>query len=126
MEDNNMRSNKKIIAIVAVIALVAILGVCLVACNADSYTKKLEKKDYTVTNLLDSATGQGMDKSKVEWAIMAVKGGNILSGDLGDMVTVVKFKKTSDAKDAEKAAKESKQTVYRSGKNRNRRLGTGR
>ena len=34
--------NKKVISIVAIIALVAILGVCLVACNADSYAKKLE------------------------------------------------------------------------------------
>ena len=33
--------NKKVISIVAIIALVAILGVCLVACNADSYAKKL-------------------------------------------------------------------------------------
>lgn len=115
-EDFKMKTNKKIMAIVAVIALVAILGVCLVACNASSYTKKLEKKGYTVTNLLDSASGESMDKSKIEWAIMAAKGGNIFAGDLGDMVTVVKFKKTADAKESEQAAKDSGQSVYRTGK----------
>ena len=36
--------NKKVMAIVAVIALVAILGICLVACNAESYEKKLEQE----------------------------------------------------------------------------------
>ena len=45
--------NKKVISIVAIIALVAILGVCLVACNADSYAKKLEGKGYTVAKMTD-------------------------------------------------------------------------
>ena len=111
-----MKTNKKILAIVAVVALVAILGVFLVACNASSYTKKLEKKDYVVTNLLDSESGQSVDRSKVEWAIMGVKVGNPLAGDAGEMVIVAKYKKTSDAKDAEKVAKQTSEKVYRTGK----------
>ena len=42
--------NKKVMALVAVIALVAILGVCLVACNAESIQKKLEKAGYACTS----------------------------------------------------------------------------
>lgn len=38
--------NKKVMSIIAVIALVAILGVCLVACNAESISNKLEKAGY--------------------------------------------------------------------------------
>lgn len=44
--------NKKVMALVAVIALVAILGVCLVACNAESIQKKLEKAGYACMHFL--------------------------------------------------------------------------
>ncbi len=84
-----MRTNKKVLAIVAVIALVAVLGVCFAACNADSYTKKLEKAGYTV----GSYTAEKSEEGKIEWGLTGVK--------LGDTVTVVKYKKTDDAKAAE-------------------------
>ena len=84
-----MSTNKKIIAVVAIIALVAVLGMCLVACNADSYTKKLEKKGYTVSNY----TADKDDEAKIEWGVTAVK--------KSDTVTVVKYKKAEDAKAAE-------------------------
>ena len=51
--------SKKVMAVVAVVALVAILGICLVACNAESVSKKLEKKDYTVSALSEKSTGLG-------------------------------------------------------------------
>lgn len=82
--------NKKVMAIVAVIALVAILGICLVACNADSVEKKLEKEGYTIlykkTDVSDS----------VEWSVSAVKG--------SDSVIVTKYKNSDDAKKAESDA----------------------
>ena len=99
--------NKKvIISIIAVILLVAVLGTILVACSADSYKKKLEKKGYTVsTYKVDKE-----DQEDVEWAIAATK------GILGDSVTIVKYKKLDDAKDAEKDAKDlGVGTVYRTG-----------
>lgn len=81
--------SKKVMAIVAVIALVAILGVCLVACNAESYEKKLEKAGYTVTSMTsDEAKEEG-----AEWGVVGIKG--------TDMITVVKFAKIDDAKEFE-------------------------
>ncbi|HAT83434.1 MAG TPA: hypothetical protein DE061_01030 [Clostridiales bacterium] len=81
--------SKKVMAVVAVVALVAILGICLVACNAESYEKKLEKAGYTVTSMsADEAKEEG-----AEWGVVGVKG--------TDMVTVVKFAKTDDAKEFE-------------------------
>lgn len=82
--------NKKVMAIVAVIALVAILGVCLVACNADSVEKKLEKAGYTIL-------AKSTDVSdKVEWTVSAAKG--------TDSVLVTKYKNSDDAKAAESKA----------------------
>ena len=81
--------NKKIMAIVAVIALVAILGICLVACNAESYEKKLEKAGYTVTSM----SAEEAKEEGAEWGVVGVKG--------KDMVTVVKFAKSDDAKEFE-------------------------
>lgn len=87
-------NRKKIVAIVAVLALVAILAVCLVACNADSYTKKLEKADYKVAKAdQDDLAKYNLDDSKIEWAVLGTK--------LPDTVMVIKFKKTADAKDFE-------------------------
>ena len=89
--------NKKVIvSIVAVIAIVALLGVFLVACNADSYKSKLEKKGYTVV------TTTGGDDDDFEWSVTANKGGL-----LGDYVTVVKAKSLDDAKKAEEDAKQT-------------------
>lgn len=102
-----MRTNKKVIAIVAVIALVAILGVCLVACNADSYTKKLEKAGYTVS----SYKADKGEEASIEWGVVGIK--------TGSMVTVVKYKSTDDAKKAEESQKNAiikVGDVYRTGK----------
>ena len=62
--------NKKVISIVAIIALVAILGVCLVACNADSYAKKLEKEGYMVQKF----TGED---AEAESEAEAINGSNL-------------------------------------------------
>ncbi len=95
MEDTIM--NKKVMAIVAVIALVAILGVCLVACNAESIQKKLEKKDYVVhvasdTELKVMNVGlTALDcEGKIEWMVSGTNG--------DDYVSVTKFEKSADAK----------------------------
>lgn len=103
--------SKKIITIVAIIALVAILAVCLVACNAQSYTKKLEKKGYTVTSFEADESAE----YDAEWGVVGIKKGDgILS--VPDTVTVIKFKKTQDAKDYEAYSKELGLSVYRTGK----------
>lgn len=87
-------NKKKIVAIVAAITLVAILAVCLVACNADSYTKKLEKAEYKVVKVeQEDLKEMGIDESKIDWAVSGNKGLN--------SVSVIKFKKTADAKEFE-------------------------
>ncbi len=86
--------NKKVMALVAVIALVAILGVCLVACNAESIQKKLEKADYTCTSY---EAGKDDDGASIEWKVVAKK-----KGLNADYVTVTKFANTDDAKEYEK------------------------
>ena len=98
--------NKKVIvSIVAVIAIVALLGVFLVACNADSYKSKLEKKGYTVSTY----TPDDDESDDIEWGIMASKGAGILGGDY---VIIVKYKNLDDAKEAEAEANKSKTTGY--------------
>lgn len=103
-----MKANKKIIAIVAVIALVAILGVCLVACNASSYSKKLEKKGYTVNTV---EAGKDDDGYAIEWAVTGSK-------SLLEHVTVTKYTNKDDAKEAENIAIKlfGEDCVYRTGK----------
>ena len=75
--------NKKVISIVAIIALVAILGVCLVACNADSYAKKLEGKGYTVTKMTDEETAAFAEETgldvEIVWGVAGTKGTDIVS-----------------------------------------------
>ena len=102
---------KTIIAIVAVIALVAILGVVLMACNADSYKSKLERKGYSVTV-------SERNDDNVEWSLTASKGA-LLNGD---SVSIAKYKTVDDAKKAEQDLKDLQDNglvsyeVYRSGK----------
>ena len=103
--------NKKVISIVAIIALVAILGVCLVACNADSYAKKLEKAGYVV----EKFTGDDAEAEEgVKWAVVGVK----LDGLSSKKVSVYGFDKADDAKEyAELAANfYGEDLVYVSGK----------
>ena len=90
--------NKKVVvSIVAVIAIIALLGVFLVACNADSYQKKLEKKGYSTT------VTTGGDNDDYEWVVTGQKGA-LLNGDY---VSVGKFKTTDKAKEAEADAKKN-------------------
>lgn len=82
--------NKKVMSIIAVIALVAILGVCLVACNAESISNKLEKAGYACEKY---EAGKDDDGAKIEWKVVAKK-----KGLNADGVTVTKFSNTDDAK----------------------------
>ena len=94
----NRAINKKIIALVAIVALVAILGVCLVACNADSVEKKLTNKGYTVLKINENATDFSAktlyaalkNDSNFEEGIVAAK-------DTNSMVIVIWFKSTDAA-----------------------------
>ncbi len=109
-----MKANKKILAIVAVVALIAILGIFLVACNADSYAKKLEKAGYKVEKTEASKDDEG---HAVEWAVGGTKAGDSLTTPI-IYVNVMKYKNTDDAKEAEKTLKDivGKDCVYRTGK----------
>lgn len=93
--------NKKVLAIVAVIALVAILGVCLVACNADSVAKKLEKKDYEVAKLTEDSEGLGKNVYKLVSSDDGFKEGLFAVNGDGDMVVVVWFNDKDVAEDWE-------------------------
>lgn len=105
--------NKKVLAIVAVIALVAILGVCLVACNAENYEKRLKDADYTTAVLKgEEAQDEADSDASIEWLVTGSKG-------LTDHVMIIKFKNTDDAKDFESSAVTGtalKLTCKRSGK----------
>ena len=90
--------SKKVISIVALIALVAILGVCLMACNADSYAKKLEKKGYTVTK----AVAEEEKEDGIQWAVSGTKKGEGLFE--GETVTITKYVNEDDAVKAEEIA----------------------
>ena len=109
-----MRTNKKILAIVALIALVAVLGVCLVACNADSYAKKLEKKGYDVKTV---EAGKDDDGYAIEWGVVGTKKGDSLLAPIVS-VSVTKYKSTDDAKEVESFSKDllGGDCVYRTGK----------
>lgn len=93
--------NKKVMAIVAVIALVAILGICLVACNAESVSKKLEKKDYTVAALSEKSTGLGQVVYNIVKGVEGFEQGVIAANSDGDSVAVVWFDSTDAAKSFE-------------------------
>ena len=86
--------SKKIISIVAIIALVAILGVCLVACNADTYAKRLEKAGYKVEVIELSDENK---EAGILWAISAAKATSLTDVQ---MVAVTKFASVDDAKKA--------------------------
>lgn len=100
--------NKKVVvSIVAVIAIIALLGVFLVACNADSYKSKLEKKGYKVS----AYEADPDEDDDIAWGLIASKG--------TDMVYIVKFNSLDDAKEAEAEAKKvsvTGVTVARQGK----------
>ena len=105
--------NKKVISIIAIIALVAILGVCLVACNADTYAKRLEKAGYKVevVDLSEEDKEEG-----VLWAVSAAKGTSLT--DI-QMVAIAKYASVDEAKkaveDAEKANSIVGMTIERKG-----------
>ena len=84
--------NKKVIvSIVAVIAIVALLGVFLVACNADSYQKKLDKKGYSVHVATEAEIKVAeLVYGDIDWMVEGIKG--------SDEVTIVKFEKSDNAK----------------------------
>lgn len=106
--------NKKVISIVAIIALVAILGVCLVACNADSYAKKLEKAGYVVLKFTGDDAEAEADAEGVKWAVYGGK----LDGFSSKEVSVYGFDKADDAKEYAEAAADflGEDCVYVSGK----------
>lgn len=99
--------NKKVMAIVAVIALVAILGICLVACNAESVSKKLEKKEYTVIALSENTTDV---TGKFVYNLLASEDGfkeGLIASKGSEGVIVIWFNTTDAAKDFESDAKTS-------------------
>lgn len=85
-------NKKRVLAIIAIVAIVAIMTACLCACNADSITKKLEKKGYKCVSEKND-----QKDAEVAWTVTATKG-------LTEYVSVTKFNKTADAKDVEKNA----------------------
>lgn len=101
----NNAAKKRIMVIVAMIALVALLGVCLVACNKDSYEKKLDKKGYTVVSVSTEQLEQyaGEEVQGVEWAIGGVKG-DVTSEDF-EMVIIIKYESKKDAEKFENEVK---------------------
>ena len=95
--------------IIALVLVVAVLATVLCACNAETYSKKLEKKGYSVA----SGTSDKEDATIV-WSVVATK-------SLTESVTVYKFKTTEDAEKFEKNAPTGKVgkltlSVKRSGK----------
>ena len=105
--------NKKVISIVAIIALVAILGVCLVACNADSYAKKLEKAGYVVQTFTGDEANDEAEAEGVKWMVVGLKMNNLVDAD---SVMVVAFDNADDAKAFAEAMRGEGDHVELSGK----------
>ncbi len=91
---------KNIGKILAVILVVALLATVLCACNAESFTKKLEKKGYTV-----SSAETDKEDASIVWSVSAVK-------STTEAVTIYKFKTTYDAEKFEKDAPTGKVGKY--------------
>lgn len=89
---------KKVVLSVAVVLLVVMVAAMCVACtpNADSLTKKLEKKDYKVVN--NPILGKDMEK-----AIVASNG--------EEMLYVTWYKTSDAAKEAYDKAKDGKEDM---------------
>ena len=106
--------NKKVISIVAIIALVAIIGVCLVACNADSYAKKLQKAGYVVDKYTGEDAEAESEAEGVKWAVVGMK----LDGLSSRVVSVLGFDNADDAKAYAEATADlvGEERVYVSGK----------
>ncbi|MFR5832438.1 MAG: hypothetical protein ACLUE6_00525 [Acutalibacteraceae bacterium] len=86
--------NKKVISIVAIIMLVAVLAICLTACNAESISKKLENKGYTVAAITEDQVNKYVgEDTEVKWGVFAKK-----DGFNADIVVVVKVASIKDAK----------------------------
>jgi len=85
--------NKKIVSIIAIIALVAILGVCLVACNEETYVKRLEKAGYKVETMSQEDVDEFVQQSEIqldlEWGVGGEKG--------TDVITILGFGNKEDA-----------------------------
>lgn len=92
--------NKKVLTVIAVVMLVALLGVCLVACNATDYQKRLKDKGYVVIVSEDDSAAvlaaeaslkiDGRYEGGIEFIVSAAKA--------GEAVTITKFDKLKDAK----------------------------
>lgn len=113
---------KKSIAIIGIIALIAVLGVCLVACIPNDYSKA-EK------NLKDAGYNVLVYTTVAPTALKIAKIENVeavLTADKGeDAITMVYFKDSGSAKDSyeevekyykDKDAKNKERTIKRSGK----------
>ncbi len=94
-----MKTRKIVVSIVAVIALISILSICLVACNAESYEKKLEKAGYTLITVTEGGEGDNY-----EWRVDASKGDISIFNISIDSVTVTKYISFDEAKKAEENA----------------------
>ena len=88
---------KNIGKILAVILVVALLATVLCA---ESFTKKLEKKGYTV-----SSAETDKEDASIVWSVSAVK-------STTEAVTIYKFKTTDDAEKFEKDAPTGKVGKY--------------
>lgn len=85
---------QKVISIVAIIMLVAVLAICLTACNAESISKKLENKGYTVAAITEDQVNKYVgEDTEVKWGVFAKK-----DGFNADIVVVVKVASIKDAK----------------------------
>ena len=104
-------NKKRVLAIIAIVAIVAIMTACLCACNAESITKKLEKKGYTCVSS-ESDDKDSSTELKAARALMekeGYKGGLewVVGASNGDeSVLVYKYEKASDARKDYKEAKE--------------------
>ncbi len=98
-------NKKRVLAIIAIVAIVAIMTACLCACNAESITKKLEKKGYVVEAVSSTelkAARALMEKEGYKGGLEWVVGAS--NGD--ESVLVYKYEKASDARKDYKEAKE--------------------
>ncbi len=92
---------KAIVSAVAIMLLVATLAVVLVACNADSYKKRLEKAGYSIESANIEDFGEIGEEFEIEFGLYGEKT-NVTTLD---WVILLKFKNADDAKSFEKIYK---------------------
>ena len=102
---------KKILLVVCVVMVAVLLATMFVACSAEDYAKKLEKKDYKVVSATSDNTAAMIAARSAAKVLIGNVEANlefiVFGAKEGSMVAYIKFEESSDAKKLVDALKEN-------------------